>query len=244
MKKLFAVMLAVILTVSCFTFSSFAAGSLKVTATVSEAKAGENVSLTLELTSIPTGNVNLIHFKVTYDSSVFTLNGVNRKEAVPASSTIPSDIEITAVADGNTIDVYLINWDRIEGKGNSAFAASQNITFSFKTKIGMEGKSYSFSLTEVYHGLDAKILKDDCKVGSGVSASGKVKEAAIIRGDMDGNGMKDTADAIYLLRHTMRESKYPLDQNGDVNGDGVKNADDAIYLLRHIMRESRYPLAD
>ncbi len=64
-----------------------------------------------------------------------------------------------------------------------------------------------------------------------------------IRGDFNDDGEVNTADAIYLLRHTMRQSKYPVSQNGDVNGDGVCNSSDAIYLLRYTMRPGKYPLA-
>lgn len=62
------------------------------------------------------------------------------------------------------------------------------------------------------------------------------------RGDVDENGKVNSADAIYLLRHTMRASKYPINQNGDMNGDAKINSSDAIYLLRYTMRPSKYPL--
>ena len=65
-----------------------------------------------------------------------------------------------------------------------------------------------------------------------------------IRGDVDQNEAVNSADAIYLLRHTMRSNKYPINQNGDMNGDYAVNSADAIYLLRHTMRPSKYPLFD
>ena len=65
-----------------------------------------------------------------------------------------------------------------------------------------------------------------------------------VRGDVNGDGSTNSADAIYLLRHTMRASKYPINQSGDVNGDGDTNSADAIYLLRYTIRPSKYPLAD
>ncbi len=66
---------------------------------------------------------------------------------------------------------------------------------------------------------------------------------ALERGDLDGDGVLDSNDAIYLLRHTLRPDRYPLSQSGDVNGDGLVDSQDAIYLLRHTMRPDRYPLA-
>ena len=67
-------------------------------------------------------------------------------------------------------------------------------------------------------------------------------ETRAIRGDMNGDGKKNSADAIYLLRHMVMPVMYPVNQNVDVNGDGKKNSADAIYLLRHIVMPNLYPL--
>ncbi len=64
-----------------------------------------------------------------------------------------------------------------------------------------------------------------------------------IRGDMNGDEELNSADAIYLLRHTIMEDLYPITQSGDVNGDGKVNSADAIYLLRHTIIPNLYPLA-
>ncbi len=64
-----------------------------------------------------------------------------------------------------------------------------------------------------------------------------------IRGDMNGDKTLTSADAIYLLRHTIMENLYPITQSGDVNGDGKVNSADAIYLLRHTIMPNLYPLA-
>ncbi len=63
-----------------------------------------------------------------------------------------------------------------------------------------------------------------------------------VAGDMNGDGAVNDADAIYLLRHTMLPTRYPLSGEGDVNGDDVLNDADAVYLLRHTMLPTRYPL--
>ncbi|MBQ8495922.1 MAG: leucine-rich repeat protein [Clostridia bacterium] len=63
-----------------------------------------------------------------------------------------------------------------------------------------------------------------------------------IRGDMNGDGVKNAADAIYLLRYTVMSNFYPLNQPGDLNGDGFTNAADAIYLLRNTVMPNLYPL--
>ena len=64
----------------------------------------------------------------------------------------------------------------------------------------------------------------------------------IIRGDIDGNGIINSDDAIYLLRNTLFETMYPVIVEDDVDGNGKYNSDDAIHLLRHTLFPSMYPL--
>jgi hypothetical protein len=59
---------------------------------------------------------------------------------------------------------------------------------------------------------------------------------------MNGDGAKNSADAIYLLRHRIMAANYPVSQAADVNGDGTVNSADAVYLLRHIIMPKEYPL--
>ena len=70
--------------------------------------------------------------------------------------------------------------------------------------------------------------------------------ANVVPGDTDGDGDKDTDDAVYLLLNAMfGETDYPIDpaQNRDVNKDGKTDTDDAVYLLLHVMFGSvDYPI--
>ena len=50
---------------------------------------------------------------------------------------------------------------------------------------------------------------------------------------MNGDGTVNSADAVYLLRHSIMATNYPISQSADVNGDGTVNSADAVYLLRH-----------
>ena len=67
--------------------------------------------------------------------------------------------------------------------------------------------------------------------------------SASIPGDMNQDGALNSADAIYLLRHSLLPEFYPINESGDVNGDGQMNSADAIYLLRHTLLPNMYPLA-
>ena len=64
----------------------------------------------------------------------------------------------------------------------------------------------------------------------------------VLQGDVNGDGILNSADAIYLLRHTIMPTVYPANQAIDMNGDGIQNSADAIYLLRHTIMPSVYPL--
>ena len=74
-----------------------------------------------------------------------------------------------------------------------------------------------------------------------------VEQLEYVRGDIDGNGVVNSSDAIYLLRHNLLPNKYPVKNPSnhfrtDVNCDGKVNTDDAIYLLRHTFSPEMYPI--
>ena len=81
---------------------------------------------------------------------------------------------------------------------------------------------------------------DHCDATDTVMDEGS--KLAYIRGDVNGDETLNSADAIYLLRHTIMPMVYPLAQPADMNGDGVVNSADAIYLLRHTIMPELYPL--
>ena len=65
-----------------------------------------------------------------------------------------------------------------------------------------------------------------------------------LKGDLDGNEVTNTDDAIYLLYHAFfGEELYPVNQPCDFDANGSVNTDDAIYLLYHaFFGEQLYPL--
>ena len=67
-------------------------------------------------------------------------------------------------------------------------------------------------------------------------------EIRFLRGDMNGDGVLGSSDAVYLLRYSIMPNLYPLSQAADVNGDGTVNSADAVYLLRHTIMPQAYPL--
>ena len=63
-------------------------------------------------------------------------------------------------------------------------------------------------------------------------------------GDLDGNNVIDSDDAVHLLYHILfGEEGYPISQPVDYDKNGLTDSDDAIYLLYHVLfGEENYPL--
>ncbi|MBQ3075012.1 MAG: bacterial Ig-like domain-containing protein, partial [Clostridia bacterium] len=71
---------------------------------------------------------------------------------------------------------------------------------------------------------------------------GSISIAAVLKGDLNEDNVRDFDDAIYLLYHTMFQERYPVNQNVDYNGDGIVSIDDAIYLLFHVYFPNDYQM--
>ena len=63
-----------------------------------------------------------------------------------------------------------------------------------------------------------------------------------IHADVNGDGVINKDDAIYMLRHVVYPEKYTVPGNCDVDGSEVVDKDDAVYLLRHVVYPEKYPL--
>lgn len=74
--------------------------------------------------------------------------------------------------------------------------------------------------------------------------AGKVEIRNYVPGDLDGVEGVSSADAIYLLYHTLLgNERYPVSQPVDYNKDGAVTSADAIYLLYHaLLGNDRYPI--
>lgn len=61
-------------------------------------------------------------------------------------------------------------------------------------------------------------------------------------GNVDGQGVVDSDDAIHLLLYTLFQDDYTLYADGDIDSSGRIDADDAIYLLLYTLFSADYPL--
>lgn len=75
-----------------------------------------------------------------------------------------------------------------------------------------------------------------------LSVSPRAAADTALIGDINGDGAIDSDDAIYLLRHTLYESEYPVESIADLDSSGAVDSDDAIYLLRYTLFSAKFPL--
>ena len=67
---------------------------------------------------------------------------------------------------------------------------------------------------------------------------------AYTKGDINGDGSLDLADAILLFQHTMLPDLYPINYPGnpDFTKDDSVDLADAILLFKHSMLPDLYPI--
>ncbi len=71
---------------------------------------------------------------------------------------------------------------------------------------------------------------------------GTVTVVDVLQGDVNGDGVVSSDDAIHLLYHTFLPDRFPVNQNCDFDGNGAVASDDAIYLLYHTFLPDSFPL--
>lgn len=76
----------------------------------------------------------------------------------------------------------------------------------------------------------------------GLHATSLTAHSNYTLGDVNSDTEVDSADAIWLLRHTLFPCRYIINQPADFNNDGKEDSADAIWLLRHTLFPSRYAL--
>ena len=64
----------------------------------------------------------------------------------------------------------------------------------------------------------------------------------VLRGDVNGDGIVNSDDSVYLLMYTFFPEEYPINQDADMDGNGIVNSDDSIRLLMYTFFPEEYPL--
>jgi len=234
-KKCLSVLLACLMIMSIATVAFADGGTLTVgTAT---GKAGKDVVIPVTLNA---DGVTSGVFKISYNADVLTYKSATTA-TFDASSTVDG-------ATAGTVKFAFAN----ESSAVAANTALITVTFTVKEGAAVGASTVSAVLEAAYAEQHLKAdgffdANGDAVAVDITAGSVTVEEdaPAFARGDVNGDGKKNTKDVIYLLNHIGSSTTYPLigDSNSDMNGDGKVNTKDVIYLLNHIGSPSTYPLA-
>lgn len=119
------------------------------------------------------------------------------------------------------------------------------VKYSFKvSETAAVGSEIALSfLTVVYDCNNKEIAGSQTET---VTLTVEKNEAKFLKGDVDGSGAVDIADAILLFQHSMVPAFYPIEYPGtiDFNLDQSVDILDAVLLFQHSMVPDLYPLPD
>ena len=141
-------------------------------------------------------------------------------------------------------DALLSDWNNSQKVATVTFTNSAEINgivlklvfkVKFDAEIGDYSITYGASVTTKNEGEPERQVDI-------VIEPATITVVEYIIGDMNGDFIVDSDDAIHLLRHTLMPDKYSINQDGDVNGDDIVDSDDAIHLLRHVLMPDKYPI--
>ena len=190
----------------------------KATATVSSGsvKVGESIELYVKAENFAAAKSML--FTLEYDKAVLEFDAANSAWLVDADlSDLKADAGVMAVKNATKFDGNILK-------------------LVFKAKADAKAGDTTVKCNLTVKNDDVALVVE--------SVAGTVKVApAVLRGDVNGDGLVNSADALYLLRHTFAAESYPINQSGDMDGSKTVDSKDALYLLRHSFDKDNYPLS-
>ena len=177
---------------------------------------------------------------------IFTLQDATLLRAIGISG-ITFDSEHLTLVSGEWLlaDGELSHWN--------AEDMTAGIAFKFGTNCNGDIFKLTFQIhedaPEAEYAIDCDIVLKEKSTGLELEipvevVSGTISVCNYLAGDVNGDGLVDTDDAIHLLYHTLfGDGMYAVNQNCDFNNDGVVDTDDAIYLLYYtLFGDAMYPL--
>ncbi len=141
-------------------------------------------------------------------------------------------------------DCALSDWDSQSDSGVIAFEENQSVEgnvfeLTFSVLDGTPDGEYEI-------GCDvAATTKTEYSTEASISifvVNGSITVSSIIKGDVNGDGVVNSTDAIHLLYYTFLPDMFPVNQDCDFDGNGSVNSDDAIYLLYYTFLPDMFPL--
>ena len=151
---------------------------------------------------------------------------------------------ITLVDADINVDGLIVHWDIENHIATVSFETATDCNGAVLTLNFEVNDSATKNVEVSANTVVVKTMNEDgAEVSVGLEIeTGKIELFSIIRGDVNGDRIVNSDDAIYLLRYTLLPEEYPVDQDADMDGNGLVGSDDAIYLLRHILAPEIYPI--
>lgn len=131
---------------------------------------------------------------------------------------------------------YLITWVHSGAENITATGALCTLRFTVLSDAAAGATEISITCKDAFD--------TDLALVPFAPAKAEVTLLEVAVGDLNTDRAVNSADAIYLLYHTLLGgTRYPVTQNTDYNKDGKTDSADAIYLLYHtLLGGTRYPL--
>ena len=227
LKSVIYAILVLSICICSFTCVSAATGKeLALSVETKQVTAGSSFDVTVSITENP--GIAALRLSIAYDTDVLTLTDVK-------DAGLLGDVTLDNV-NSSPYKVVWINGDTAE----NITSTGKILTLTFKAKNITEETSASVnvSLASANDCLDKDLNKVTLAVSGGDIT---VSPAEILKGDVDGNGIVDEADAIRVLYYYVDGGTYyPVNQSVDFDGNGVENSDDAVYLLYYSLFGGEY----
>ncbi len=174
---------------------------------------------------------------------------ISIKDTDPVKSMMISDL----VYDRNVlklvgaewkIDALIKTWNNETESGVMTFEENTSangvvLTLTFEINERADDSVYTISCATIVKYMDDVLGEVPMNI---ILTAGAVEVAKPIVGDVDGNGVIDSNDAVYLLWHTFMPEDFPVKQACDFDGNEIVDSEDAIYLLWYTFKPDEYPL--
>ena len=220
-----------VLITSAFSVTAFAADKGKITVSSANAKAGDTVDITVSMTQNP--GIATADFEVKFDTAALTLAKVKDEGFISEN-----DAQNAGQAHSDQlVSPYHFSWCNDLAKANIT-KTGKMVTMSFK--VSEKAKDGTYNIT-----VDAKNVeiydKDIKDVGfefvNGAITVGSTGKTFLV-GDVNGNGVVNSADFTILSRYVSGWSGYAdkiknMDA-ADLNQNGTVNSADFTILSRYV----------
>lgn len=230
-------------------FSSSTAGKKTVTVTYEDKTTTFTVSVVAPIIIEDDNPQMVIESKTARVGEIVTLpvelKNVTSLKSIALSEFTYDDSALELVSgEWKISDCILQNWNPANQTAAIAFTDNCDVNgaifaLTFKVKDDTEDGDYSVCCSITAKTRTTSGAEETVYVPT---VSGSINVISVIRGDVNGDNLVTSDDAIQVLYYTLLPDIYTVNQEVDFNGDGLITSDDAIYLLYYTLLPELYSL--